>query len=77
MPLQFSIFGREEATICELESLNRAKLPEWQNSGWLHGELILLFDEHMHATLCSQELVYTKEFGLIYYRKEENDGNEV
>ena len=67
LPLQFSIFDREEATIRELESLNRARLPEWQNSAWLHGELILLFDEQLHAVLCGKELVYTKELGLIYY----------
>lgn len=77
LPLEFSRFGREETTIRELEALNRAKLTEWQNSGLLHGELILLFDEQLHATLCSQELIYTKELGLMHYRKEGDDGNEV
>lgn len=77
LPLQFSSFGREEATIRDLEALNQTRLPEWQNSSWLHGELILLFDEQLHATLCGQELVYTKELGLIHYRKEGYDGNEV
>ena len=64
LPASFSSFGREGKTIEELEALNRNRLPEWQNSGWLRGELVLLFDEDLKADLCGQTLVYLKELGL-------------
>ncbi len=71
LPSFFSMYDREEKTIRELEETNRQRLYEWQNSGWLHGELILLFDEDFHANLCGQSLRYTEEYGLILERKDE------
>ncbi len=72
LPITFSKYGREANTIRELEKMNREKLPEWQRSGWLSGELILLFDERFHANLCGHSLLYSKEYGLI----EESEKNE-
>ena len=68
LPMLFSAYGREEKTIRALEALNSRKLSEWQNSGWLNGELILLFDENLCADLCGQHLRYTEEYGLIVER---------
>ena len=75
LPLRFSLYDREERTIRELEELNRRKLPEWQNSGWLNGELVLLLDEELHAELCGQRLRYTEKYGLHCERMD--DGNAV
>ena len=73
LPIYFSKYGNESRTIQELEELNRQKLAEWQNSGWLSGELVLLLDEHMRAMLCGRVLRYTKNAGLIMERGEEAD----
>ncbi len=77
LPFQLSSFGREKTTIRELEALNRSKLPEWQNSAWLHGELILLLDDRLHTTLCDHELIYSKNYGLICCRKEVSEDHEL
>ena len=71
LPQSFSSFGREEETIRELETLNRKKLPEWQNSGWLNGELILLLDDRLQANLCGQTIFYSEKYGLVCIREEE------
>ena len=71
LPSTFS--RRADDAIRELESLNRSRLPEWQNTSWLHGELVLLLDEHLRARLCGQILTYSKEYGLISSREEEEN----
>lgn len=73
LPLSFSLYDRDEKTIRELETRNRRELPEWQNSGWLSGELILLFDDALSAELCGQQLRYSEQFGLLC---EKNGGEQ-
>ena len=77
LPLLFSIYDRAEQTIRDLESRNLQQLSEWQNSPWLSGELILLFDENLCAVLCGKTLRYTKEYGLITERKADDNGREL
>ena len=74
LPLSFSLYKRDEQTIRELESSNRRELPEWQNSSWLSGELILLLDDTFCAELCGQHIRYTQEYGLICERSEDGNG---
>jgi CRISPR-associated endonuclease/helicase Cas3 len=68
LPLSFSLYGRDEQTIRELETRNRRELSEWQNSGWLSGELILLLDDSLCAELCGKHIRYTQEYGLVCER---------
>ena len=68
LPLSFSLYGRDEQTIRELETRNRRELSEWQNSGWLSGELILLLDDSLCAELSGQHIRYTQEYGLVCER---------
>ena len=77
LPLLFSKPWQEEKTIRELEELSRRKLPEWQNSGWLNGELILLFNEDLYTELRGQRLRYTQAYGLILERKDDENGPEL
>lgn len=74
LPLSFSLYGRDEQTIRELEARNRRELAEWQNSGWLNGELILLFDDALCAELCGQHLQYSEQYGLLCDRMGDSNG---
>ena len=56
-------------TVDELEQLNADILPEWQKSGWLKGELILLFDGNRKCELGGYELSYSRELGLTYTKQ--------
>ena len=56
-------------TVEELEQLNAKILPEWQKSGWLKGELILLFDGNRKCELGGYELSYSRELGLTYTKQ--------
>ena len=56
-------------TVDELEQLNANILPEWQKSGWLKGELILLFDGNRKCELGGYELSYSRELGLTYIKQ--------
>lgn len=62
LPGRFSKFP--EKVINELEERNRTVLGQWQESGWLRGELVLLLDENLSAELCGYRLFYTREEGL-------------
>ncbi len=73
LPHFFSSCRRAREAIEELEALNRKKLPEWQRSGWLNGELVLLFDGELRVSLCGQNLRYTRETGLLWGREEDKD----
>jgi len=64
-------------TINELENMNRNWLAEWQNSPYLKGELVLLFDESLSAKIGNTILKYNKETGLTYEREDDNDGQRV
>ena len=74
LPLSFSLYGRDEQTIRELETRNRRELAEWQNSSWLSGELILLLDDSLCAELCGQHIRYTQEYGLLSERTGDSNG---
>jgi len=58
-------------TLEELEDMNQEKLPQWQLSAWLKGELILLLDENNTAELNGYKLVYSTETGLQYIKIKE------
>jgi len=55
-----------ERTIDALEDMNRRFIPEWQQSPWVKGELVLLLDEAMQANVAGYALKYSLEEGLIY-----------
>jgi CRISPR-associated endonuclease/helicase Cas3 len=55
-------------TIESLEKSCIMKLPEWQKSPWLEGELFLILNEDMSAELCGFKVWYGKEEGLCYER---------
>ena len=74
LPLSFSLYNRDERTIQELETRNRRELPEWQNSAWLSGELVLLLDDTLCAEVCGQHIQYTQEYGLLCERKGDDNG---
>ncbi len=65
------------STINELENMNRNFLAEWQNSPYLKGELVLLFDESLSAKIGNTILKYNREIGLTYEREDDNDGQRV
>lgn len=62
-----------DSTISELENINRKWLSEWQNSPYLKGELVLLFDESLCAKIGNTILKYNKDTGLTYEREDVND----
>jgi CRISPR-associated endonuclease/helicase Cas3 len=64
LPRILSVY-RYDQCVAELEKRNRDYLSEWQNSRWLHGELILLLDENLEAELCGYTLTYHNQDGLI------------
>lgn len=57
--------------------MNRNRLAEWQNSPYLKGELVLLFDESLSAKIGSTILKYNREIGLTYEREDDNGGQRV
>ncbi len=59
-----------DTVIQELENRNRERLSEWQQSPWLHGELILLLDENLYTSMCGYRLFYSKNDGLQYEKEE-------
>ena len=63
LPYKLCIAGGMD-TIKELEEQNKNWLPTWQESPWLKGKLVLLFDETEQAVLNGYRLQYNTEFGL-------------
>ena len=53
-------------TIEQLEQQNH--FPAWQRSPWLAGELLLVLDEHGHATTDDHQLHYDRDNGLTVTR---------
>ena len=70
LPHVFCVGKNGERVIAELEQRNQECLPEWQNSSWIQGELVLLLDEQLHCELLDYNLWYHRECGLRYERKE-------
>lgn len=76
LPHVFSQRWNIQKTIDELEKMNIKELSEWQKSPWIKGDLILLLDENRVVQLNCIVLSYSKDKGLEYMIKEENDGGE-
>ena len=76
LPHVFSSYWNREKTIRELEDRNRKELSQWQQSSWLHGELILLLNQENQTELNGYELTYSFERGLEYIKREEEDAGE-
>lgn len=76
LPGIFSSSWNISQAIRELEDRNRAELSLWQQSPWVKGELVLLFDEHSTASLCGYQLTYTTETGLTYRKLEDGNGQQ-
>lgn len=65
-------FGKRwivDKVVDELEKRTRSMFLAWQESSLLKEELVLLFDEHMDATLCEMTLRYDTEDGLTYEKE--------
>lgn len=76
LPHVFSSYWNREKTIRELEDRNRKELSQWQQSSWLHGELILLLNQENQTELNGYELTYSFERGLEYIKREGEDAGE-
>ncbi len=76
LPHVFHTLWNIEKTIKELEDLNRRELAEWQQSPWIHGELVLLLDKNNQAELNGYLLSYSYEKGLEYERMEDKDAGK-
>ncbi len=74
LPYIFALGDQYDKTVKSLEKANIAELSEWQRSGWLRGELILLLSEELRCELCGFELEYSPDYGLTY-KKMEGDKN--
>ena len=72
LPRAFCVGKNLDRTIEELERMNSQVIPEWQQSFWIKGELILLVDEAYSAELCGFHITYTQEEGLRYGKEEEH-----
>lgn len=64
LPRLFGVYHYDQ-TVNELEEMNRQYLMEWQRSGLLRGELILLLDENCHAFLCGFGIRYDRFLGFL------------
>ncbi len=53
------------AVISELEKKFETYFSEWKKSPWINGELILLLDENLSATLGGVQIQYSRENGLM------------
>ena len=73
LPAAFSRRWRIDGVIRELEEVNRRFLPRWQEAPLLRGELVLLLDENLTASLADTTLRYSRENGLTVEREEDNE----
>lgn len=55
-----------DRVIDELEDMG---FPDWQQSSWLQGQLVLVLDEEFKASLAGFELEYDTDLGLIHSRE--------
>ena len=65
-----------EQTIAQLEQRTRITVPEWGQTHWLKGELILLLDEDGRTVLNGFQLCYDEQYGMICEKHGEAIGNE-
>lgn len=76
LPHIFTATWNKREIIEELEDRNRQRLPEWQMSPWLKGELVLLLDKNSQTELNGYRLSYSFDKGLEYERKEDEDAGK-
>lgn len=76
LPHIFSAVWNIDATIQELEDLNRMGLPQWQQCPWIQGDLILLLNEENQASLNGYRLTYSYDKGLEYIKEEGRNAGE-
>ena len=69
LPSRFCKFFNYEHTIKKLEEMDK-NLTGFQKSHILKGELVLLLDENLTASLCGFKLKYSQENGLEYEKEE-------
>ena len=77
LPRAFCVGKNLDRTIEELERMNSQMIPEWQESFWIKGELVLLLNEAYSAELCGFHIMYTQEEGLRYGKEEEHYLNQL
>lgn len=75
LPYGFSLPGRMEQVIAELETLRQSTLREWTQSPSIGRELFLLLDREGCATLAGQSVRYDTRDGFIV-EKEDSDGGK-
>ena len=62
-------WNQKKNVIEQLEETTRTELGEWQQSRWINGELFLILDDTLSATLCGWKLHYDRDLGLTYERE--------
>lgn len=77
LPGVFSRKWRIDRVIRELEDVNRRFLMRWQEAPLLRGELVLLLDEDLTASLAQTGLRYSREDGLTVEGVEHNERNRI
>lgn len=65
-----------EKTIAELEKSNSIKIPQWQQSPWLKGELVLILNASLAAKLGDYLLTYSQQEGLSYVKEKDVDAEK-
>ena len=77
LPRSLCQTNRLSDVIKELEMVFKTNFDEWRKSPWINGELILLLDDNLSATLGGVKLQYTREDGLVEIKEqEEADGRD-
>lgn len=61
-----------EKVIKQLETITGKNFPDWQQSVWLRGALVLLLDENATGTLGKWQLKYSPELGLSYSKEDDH-----
>lgn len=77
LPGYFSRRWTINKVIRQLENENRKWLSQWQQSPLLRGELVLLLDEALEASLAGMRLKYDRQDGLTYREEETNEGKGI
>lgn len=62
-----------DQVINQLETQTSHCFPDWQDSRWLRGALVLLLDKNLCGELADWQLHYSSKFGLSYEREVEDE----
>lgn len=71
LPVNFSKNYNFDKTIKSLDAMPM----RWRDNHWLKGELLLLFDCDLKATVNDKNLIYSREYGLEVLNEEKEDNN--